>query len=147
MQKPSAQTAKWIANHASRREHLRLFCCHRDLHSLDRSLSEVERRLGVLKTYLAKASSSNGLGRTAAFDRAQDEIDQAQRDRRIREMNDWHAEITAAALRKVPERLDTIGADTLRRAELRSLIRKSRLESSERRETRAVNRRGWTLLQ
>ena len=123
MHESSRQSARWERRPGEPPRAFATFCAYRDLHPLDRSLAEVGRKLGVSKTYLERLSVKfQWVERTAAFDRAQDEIDQAQRARRIREMNDSHAEIAATALRKVSERLKTIDASTLRPADLARLL-------------------------
>lgn len=123
IQRSSAQIAKWDWQSGEPTKAFATFRCYRNLHPLDRSLAEVGRKLGVSKKYLERLSVKfQWVDRTAAFDRAQDEIDIAQRARRIREMNDSHAEIAATALRKVSERLETIDTDTLRPADLARLL-------------------------
>jgi len=93
------------------------------MHPLDRSLAEVGRKLGVSKTYVERLSAKfQWVDRASAFDRAQDEVDQAWRARRVREMNDSHAEIAATALRKVAARLETIDASSLRAADIARLL-------------------------
>jgi len=99
------------------------FATYRDLHPLHRSLAEVGRLSGVSNAYLERLSGRNNwVPRVDAYDAEQDRQDQAQRSRRIREMNCRHAEIAGIALDKVKTRLLSIDPDTLRPTEVARLL-------------------------
>lgn len=117
------ERAGWDRQPSETSRQFATFCEYRNMHPLERSLAEVAKKLGKSETYVERLSAKFGwVARCAAFDREQDRIGQAQRVRRIDEMNERHAEIAATALQKITERLATIDADSLRPNDIARLL-------------------------
>jgi hypothetical protein len=79
--------------------------------------------LGCSETYLQRLSTRHQwVARVDAFDAEQDRVEQRQRTRRIKDMNARHAELAAAALAKVRERIEGLDAQSLRPSEVARLL-------------------------
>ena len=99
------------------------FIAYRNLDTLNRSLAKVGDLLGLSGSYLERLSSKfDWVKRAEACDEEKDRADQIARRHQIEEMNRRHADISAAALQRVAERLETLDAASLRPNEIARLL-------------------------